>query len=104
MYPAECGEQLGRDPSKIGSSKIPCFVEFFFFSGEGNTLGPLTLWDTPVLSTPPLSLLQFLSLTRFCDVMVGPVLIWRRGKDPHPQDFSLPKKTARFTKGQSRPY
>ena len=26
------------------------------------------------------------------------------GKDPHPQDFSLTKKTARFTKGQFRPY
>ena len=27
-----------------------------------------------------------------------------RGTDPHPQDFSLTKKTARFTKGQFRPY
>ena len=26
------------------------------------------------------------------------------GKDPHPQDFSLTKKTARFTKGRFRPY
>ena len=26
------------------------------------------------------------------------------GKDPHPQDFSLTKKMARFTKGQFRPY
>ena len=25
------------------------------------------------------------------------------GKDPHPRDFSLTKKTARFTKGQLRP-
>ena len=25
-------------------------------------------------------------------------------KDPHPQDFSLTKKMARFTKGQVRPY
>ena len=30
--------------------------------------------------------------------------IERGGKDPHPQDFSLTKKTARFTKGQIRPY
>ena len=29
---------------------------------------------------------------------------WKRGKGPHPQDFSLTKKTARFTKGQFRPY
>ena len=29
---------------------------------------------------------------------------WKGGKDPHPQDFSLTKKTARFTKGQFRPY
>ena len=26
------------------------------------------------------------------------------GKRPHPQDFSLTKKTARFTKGRFRPY
>ena len=26
------------------------------------------------------------------------------GKDPHPQDFSLTKKTACFTKDQFRPY
>ena len=26
------------------------------------------------------------------------------GKDPHPQDFSFTKKTARCTKGQFRPY
>ena len=36
VYPAECGEQLGRDPSKIGSSKSQCFEEFF---RGGNTLG-----------------------------------------------------------------
>ena len=29
--------------------------------------------------------------------------VWERGKDPRPQDFSLTKKTARFTKGQFRP-
>ena len=29
---------------------------------------------------------------------------WEGGLDPHPQDFSLTKKTARFTKGQFRPY
>ena len=28
----------------------------------------------------------------------------RGEKDPHPQDFSLTKKTTRFTKGQFRPY
>ena len=26
-------------------------------------------------------------------------ITWKRGKDPHPQDFSLTKKTARFAKG-----
>ena len=36
-------------------------------------------------------------------VKIGPKS-WKRGKDPHPQDFSLTKKTARFTKGQFRPY
>ena len=29
---------------------------------------------------------------------------WKRGKDPHPQDFNLTKKTARFTKDQFCPY
>ena len=28
----------------------------------------------------------------------------KEGKDPHPQDFNLTKKTACFTKGQVRPY
>ena len=36
VYPAECGEQLGRDPSKIGSSKSLVLKSF---SGEGNALG-----------------------------------------------------------------
>ena len=38
VYTAECGEQLGRDLSKNGSSKSLIFEEFFFFWG-GNTLG-----------------------------------------------------------------
>ena len=41
VYPAECGEQLGTDPSKIGSSKSLVLKSF---SGEG------TLWDS---SLPP---------------------------------------------------
>ena len=32
------------------------------------------------------------------------VHVWKGGKDRHPQDFSLTKKTARFTKDQFRPY
>ena len=45
VYPAECGEQLGTDPSKIGSSKSLVFKEFSW--GE-NTLGlvPATLPHT----------------------------------------------------------
>ena len=54
MYPTECSEQLGRDPSKNGSSKSLVLKGFFW---GGNTLGllpvALTLWDTPVLFTPP---------------------------------------------------
>ena len=63
MYPAECGEQLGRVPSKIGSSK-PLVLKSFF-SGEGTLWDPslpvslsVTLWGTPALSTPPLPLPQ----------------------------------------------
>ena len=36
VYPAECSEQLGRDPSKNGRLQIPIFEEFFW---GGNTLG-----------------------------------------------------------------
>ena len=37
VYPTECGEELGTDPSKIGSSKSLILKSF---SGEG------TLWDS----------------------------------------------------------
>ena len=58
VYPAECGEQLGTDPSKIGSSKS---VVLKSFSGEATLWDSslpvsLTLWDTPALFTPPLPL------------------------------------------------
>ena len=60
VYPAECGEQLGTDPSKIGSSKS---LVLKGFSGEGTLWDSslpvsLTLWDTPALFTPPLPLPQ----------------------------------------------
>ena len=63
MYPAECGEQLGTDPSKIGSSKSLVLKSF---SGEGTLWDSslpvsLTLWDTPALFTPPLPLPQLFS-------------------------------------------
>ena len=58
MYPTECGEQLGTDPSKIGSSKSLVLKSF---SGKGTLWDSslpvsLTLWDTPALCTPPLPL------------------------------------------------
>ena len=57
VYPTECGEQLGTDPSKIGSSKSLVLKSF---SGEGTLWDSslpvsLTLWDTPALFTPPTS-------------------------------------------------
>ena len=52
VYHAECGEQLGRDPSKLGSSKSLVLMSF---AGEG-LLVSLIFWDTPVLFTPPLPL------------------------------------------------
>ena len=60
VYPAECGEQLGTDPSKIESSKSLVLKSF---SGEGTLWDSslpvsLTLWDTPALFTPPLPLPQ----------------------------------------------
>ena len=58
VYPAECGEQLRTDPSKIGSSKSLVLKSF---SGEGTLWDSslpvsLTLWDTPAFFTPPLPL------------------------------------------------
>ena len=55
VYPAECGEQLGRDPSKNGSSKSLVLTSF---SGEGTLWDSslsitLALWDRPVLCAPP---------------------------------------------------
>ena len=60
VYPAECGEQLGTDPSKIGSSKSLVLKSF---SEEGTLWDSslpvsLTLWDTPALFTSPLPLPQ----------------------------------------------
>ena len=64
MYPAECGEQLGRDPLKFGSSESLVLKSF---SGGGahwdsSLLVSLTLWGKPVLFTPPLALPQNSSL------------------------------------------
>ena len=58
MYPAEWGEQLGRDPSKNGRSKSLVLKSFF---GEGTLWDwslpvALALWNTPALCTPPLPL------------------------------------------------
>ena len=52
MYPAECDEQLGRDPSKIGSLDKSLVLKSS--SGEGPLWDSslpvsLTLWDTPAL-------------------------------------------------------
>ena len=64
MYATECGEQLGRDPSKKGSSKS---LVFRSSSGEEGTLWDssllvaLTVWDTPVLCTP-----HFPALYSYC--------------------------------------
>ena len=60
VYPAECGEQLGTDPSKIGSSQSLVLKSF---SGEGTLWDSslpisLTLWDTRALFAPPLPLPQ----------------------------------------------
>ena len=56
MYPAECGEQLGTDPSKIGSSKSLVLKSFSVEGTLWDSSLPvsLTLWDTPALFTPPL--------------------------------------------------
>ena len=60
VHPAECGEQLGRNPSKNGSSKSLVLKSF---SGEGTLWDSslpvaLTLWDTLPLCTLPLPLSQ----------------------------------------------
>ena len=58
VYPAESGEQLGRDPSKNGTSKF-LVLESFSFEGtlwDSSLPVAITLWDTPVLCTPLLPL------------------------------------------------
>ena len=58
VYPAKCGEQLGKDPSKIGSSKS-LVLKSSSVQGthwDSSLLVSLTIWDTPVLCTPPLPL------------------------------------------------
>ena len=57
VYPAECDEQIGKDPSKNGSSEY--LVSKSFSEGilwDSSLPIALTLWDTPVLCTPPLPL------------------------------------------------
>ena len=57
VYPTECGEQLGRDLSKSGSSKSLALQSF---SGEGTLWDSslpvaLTFWDTPCTLYAPTS-------------------------------------------------
>ena len=55
MYPAECGEQLGRDCSKFGSSKSFVLKSLLGRAHiDSSPLVSLTLWDTLVLVTTPL--------------------------------------------------
>ena len=75
VHPAESGEQLGRDPSKIGSSKSLVLESF---SGEGTLWDSslpvtLTLWDTPVLCMPSLPLSQDM----LCSVGVSAEIVSR---------------------------
>ena len=60
MYPAERGEQLGRDPQKIGSSKSLVLKSFWVERTLWDLSLPVSLtpWDTPALFTPPLPLPQ----------------------------------------------
>ena len=68
VYPAECGQQLARDPSTSGSSKS---LVLRSFAGKGrlrdsSLLVSLTLWDTPVVCASPLPLSQLME-TRLCE-------------------------------------
>ena len=60
VYPAECGEQLGRGPLKIGSSKSLVLKSFWVERTFWDSSLPVsfTHWDTPALLTPPLPLPQ----------------------------------------------
>ena len=50
------------------------------------------------------NIFAILSLKVSRDMKVSLLGLLEGWKDPHPQDFWLTKKTARFTKGQFRPY
>ena len=55
MYPVECGQQLGRDPAKIGSSKSLVLKSFYGHGTQWDSslLVSLTLRDTPVIFLRP---------------------------------------------------
>ena len=63
VYPAECGEQLGKEIPKKKGAPNPLFLKSF---SEERTLWDsslpviLTLWDTSVLRAPALLLSQSL--------------------------------------------
>ena len=59
-YPVECGQQLGRDPSQIGSSKSLVLKSFYGHGTHWDSplLVSLTLRYTPVRFTPLLALPQ----------------------------------------------
>ena len=54
VYPAECGEQLGRDPPQNENSNSKSLILKSFLGRDLSLLVALTLRDTPVLYTPPL--------------------------------------------------
>ena len=80
---------------------------FFWIYADGTAIGPY--FAVPKRFSGPFVAMTcrqlawpkpFFTLV-FC---VSHSWFWKGGKDPHPQDFSLTKKTARFTKGHFRPY
>ena len=86
VYPAECGEQLGRDSSKYGSSTSLVLKSF---AGEGtlwdsSLLVALTLWDTPLYT--PTSPLLSISELRVAGIRAGKLV--HSGGDAHERDFA----------------
>ena len=88
VYPTECGEQLGRDPSKNGSSK-PLVSKGVFWGG--NTLG-LVPSCRPPTSPPPSNMSQEPSRSSsekivqmnflFGGFWVVPFLLWSKSSGP----------------------
>ena len=105
------GFPLLREGDQFCETKL--FLAGLSIRGMGSDLDPLARRSLPRHLTRSENSIWEMGRMRFWRVQfqalnslscMGPHLTLDEGKRPPPQDFSLTKKTTRFTKGQFRPY